>query len=158
MLCYRNQSQVILQTNFLTPVGTPKLDVASASVRVYRIYNGSEENRLASTNLVQHDTLLNVFRYIWTPTSLAIGQYFIEYYAIDSSGEETYFIENLDVLNAPTYADFEIVKKIQTGKWKIENNQMIFYDTDETTELFVFDLFDLNGNPTNTNVMERVPQ
>lgn len=47
------------------------------------------------------------------------------------------------------------IGKIETGRWKIVNNQMIFYDEDGLSELYVFDLFDASGNPTMTGVMER---
>lgn len=55
------------------------------------------------------------------------------------------------------YSNFDIIKKIETGRWKIVDNQMIFYNNDGVTPLLTFNLFDLNGIPTNTNVMERVP-
>lgn len=49
------------------------------------------------------------------------------------------------------------VAQIELGRWKIINNQMIFYAEDGVTPLRVFDLFDSSGNPTMTNVAERVP-
>jgi hypothetical protein len=45
---------------------------------------------------------------------------------------------------------------IETGKWEIVNNQMIFYDTSGAV-LMTFDLFDENGNPTMRHVFSRVP-
>jgi hypothetical protein len=51
------------------------------------------------------------------------------------------------------YSDLAFVKGIEAGRWKIENNQMIFYAEDNLTELVRFNLsFDLNGNP-----VERTP-
>ena len=46
-----------------------------------------------------------------------------------------------------------------TGRWKIIDYQMIFYDTDGVTPLNTYDLFDDDGNPTNIGdeVWERVP-
>lgn len=41
------------------------------------------------------------------------------------------------------------------GRWKIENNQMIFYKDDNTTEVMRFDLFDDLGNPTMDAVFDR---
>ena len=43
---------------------------------------------------------------------------------------------------------------IEAGNWKIENNQMIFYKIDGS-ELMRFDLFDKNGNPSESDVFER---
>lgn len=47
------------------------------------------------------------------------------------------------------------IKGIEGGRWKIANNQMIFYNDDNITELARFDLTDSSGNPTQTNVFER---
>lgn len=44
---------------------------------------------------------------------------------------------------------------IESGKWKIVNNQMIFYKEDNITEIMRFNLYDSGGLPTQTNVMER---
>jgi hypothetical protein len=52
--------------------------------------------------------------------------------------------------------DVELVRKIERGRWKIENNQMIFYDTNGTTPLLTFNLFDQVGTPTMEDVFERV--
>ena len=42
-----------------------------------------------------------------------------------------------------------------TGRWKIEQNQMIFYKDDNLTEVMRFDLFDDLGNPTMDAVFDR---
>ena len=49
-----------------------------------------------------------------------------------------------------------LVKHAQ-NRWKIDNNQLTIYDNDGTTPLYVFDLKDSSGNPTETNPYERVP-
>lgn len=50
-----------------------------------------------------------------------------------------------------------IIKTIETKRWKIINNQLILYDTDNTTPLYTFDLKDSAGDPTETNPYERMP-
>jgi len=45
---------------------------------------------------------------------------------------------------------------IQYGRWKIINNQMIFYKEDNSTEVVRFDLFDDTGSPTMDAVFDRV--
>jgi hypothetical protein len=45
---------------------------------------------------------------------------------------------------------------IQFGRWKIENNQMIFYKEDNSTEVVRFDLFDESGKPSVEVVFERL--
>ena len=42
------------------------------------------------------------------------------------------------------------------GKWEIKNNQMIFYRSDNVTEVARFNLFDENGIPTMDAVFQRV--
>lgn len=45
---------------------------------------------------------------------------------------------------------------MQFGRWKIENNQMVFYGEDNATEIARFDLFDDSGNPSMEVVFERL--
>jgi len=59
------------------------------------------------------------------------------------------------------FSDFEskisTIKQIECGRWKIENNQMVFYNEDGITPLLTFDLKDVLGNPSIVSVFERVP-
>ena len=52
--------------------------------------------------------------------------------------------------------DIAFLKDIEGGRWKIEGNQMIFYKADNATEIARFNLKDINSNPTDRNVFERV--
>jgi len=54
------------------------------------------------------------------------------------------------------FASGEIVRQVESGRWKIVSNQMIFYADNGTTPLLTFNLFDDAGNPTMVDVMERV--
>ena len=47
--------------------------------------------------------------------------------------------------------------QIETGRWKIVDNQMVLYESDGITALKTFDLKDSSGNPTETEPFERVP-
>jgi hypothetical protein len=49
----------------------------------------------------------------------------------------------------------EIIRQIEMGKWKIENNQMVFYEEDNVTEIMRFNLFDEAGGPANTDIFDR---
>jgi len=53
--------------------------------------------------------------------------------------------------------DLDYLKAKESGRWKITGNQLIFYELDGVTPLKTFNLFDSNGNPTNSNPYERVP-
>lgn len=52
----------------------------------------------------------------------------------------------------------EFIKQIEGGRWIIDESvdQMIFYKDDNTTEIARFNLFDITGSATSTNVFERV--
>jgi len=43
----------------------------------------------------------------------------------------------------------------QTGDWEIKEKQMLFFDLNKEI-LETYDLFNANGNPTNTSVFKRV--
>lgn len=47
------------------------------------------------------------------------------------------------------------IRNIEGGKWRIVGNQMIFYKSDNVTEVARFNLFDSAGNPAMANVFER---
>lgn len=51
--------------------------------------------------------------------------------------------------------DIELVRAVEAGRWKIASNQMIFYDENNVTEVMRFNLFDKNGQPSESNVFER---
>jgi len=53
--------------------------------------------------------------------------------------------------------DLAFIKKIESKRWKIVDNQMVFYDDDNTTPLITFDLKDKSGVATESNVFERMP-
>lgn len=59
------------------------------------------------------------------------------------------------------FNDFEnklsIIKQVECGRWKIMNNQMIFYKEDGVDPLLTFNLKDNTGAPSMINVFERVP-
>lgn len=164
-----NQARIILQIFSLNPNGSAKEDVVSGTVRVYRVSSGTETNVLAETPLARVGTT-NAWRYEWVPASIAVGQYVVEY-TLNDATLSTRVGEDLIVRDIATQetlqsvqssislvqADLEVVKKVETGRWKIEGNQMVFYDTDETTPLLTFNLLDDGGLPSVDRVFERVP-
>lgn len=44
---------------------------------------------------------------------------------------------------------------IDGGRWKIDNNQMVFYEADNETEVARFNLYDAAGQPAEKDVFER---
>jgi hypothetical protein len=51
--------------------------------------------------------------------------------------------------------DVKFIKSIEGGRWRIVDNQMIFCEDDNITEVARFDLKDSAGQPTMQNVFER---
>jgi len=51
--------------------------------------------------------------------------------------------------------DLSFLKDIEGGRWKIVNNQMIFYKADNETEVARFNLFNKAGEPSEESVLER---
>lgn len=50
-----------------------------------------------------------------------------------------------------------LVLKIQKNRWKIQNNQMIIYDDNGSDPIVTLDLKNASGQPSMTEVYERVP-
>lgn len=45
---------------------------------------------------------------------------------------------------------------IEYGRWEIDGTEMIFYKSDNVTEIARFDLFDSTGTPSSDSVFERL--
>ena len=150
-----NPSQVILQTLAQNLDGTPKTTLSDADVRVYHIdATGTEIEDLASTTLSQVGST-NTWRYRWEPLSLSVNRYQAEYTLLDLDGATMVGVEELVVEDFAIQADLLVVKQVETGKWKIINNQMIFYEEDNTTEIFRCNLFNSAGLPAMEDIYER---
>ena len=85
-------SLVVLATNPLE--GSPKDNVVSGTVRVYKRTAGSEVDVLAATALTQEGATSKWY-YDWSPTLLSSGQYFIEYILIDDDANTATLTEDL---------------------------------------------------------------
>ena len=85
-----NPSQVVLQ---LAATGGT---VASATVRVSWIVAGSEVAVLTTVSLTQVGTS-GVWRYVWTPGSLAAGNYVALYTTLSAAGQTVVTTEDIYV-------------------------------------------------------------
>ena len=81
---------------------------------------------------------------------------FIKFKAEKLAETTRYLLESVSLIPDFT-SDITNLLKVETGRWRIVNNQMIVYDDDETTPLYTFDLKDSDGDPSSENVYERVP-
>jgi len=156
MIASLNQAVVTLGIFAVNPNGSIKTNVVSGTVRVYSVAaGGTETNILASTALEEASS--GKWRYVWSPTTLAVGQYIIEYDLIDTDTIQTRVGEDLIVRDIASQTDLLIIKAIQTGRWRIYLNQLFLYGTDGVTVTHLFNLKDADGNPATNNVTERVP-
>lgn len=85
------------------------------------------------------------------------------YFPTASYATEQYNVEENDPRVADTNArvismqsDIDRLVDIQYGRWKILNNQMVFYKEDNSTVVATYDLFDDTGSPTMDAVFDRV--
>lgn len=85
------------------------------------------------------------------------------YFPTASYATEQYNVEENDPRVADTNArvismqsDIDRLVDIQYGRWKILNNQMVFYKEDNSTVVATYDLFDDTGLPTMDAVFDRV--
>ena len=53
--------------------------------------------------------------------------------------------------------DLAYIKQMESGRWKILSNQMIFYASDGITPIRTFDLKGVGGQPAMEDIYERVP-
>jgi len=118
-----------------------------------------------------------VTAYIWSPTliksslqsftELERGIYYLDY---NFPNEGTYIGLFLENATPTTVGIFRVIKsleiiedvvvkllQVETGRWKIINNQLIMYNEDGETILYKFDLKGKLGQPTERDVFERVP-
>lgn len=161
MLASLNQTELFLEAIALGTNGSLKSNVDTASVVVYMIDAGAKTEVLASTAMTNTGS---IWSYVWEPASLPVGEYIAEYTLEDDDGIVTTVAEGIAVRDIATQSlvteiqgSVDTIKGIESGRWKIENNQMLFYATDGVTPILTFNLFDADGNPTMTDLFERVP-
>lgn len=109
-------------------VATAGADVNAIAAAVWALMGGSGRTTLASLELAADEA-----------TDAATGVQTVE--------------TKVDALQL----DVTFLRKMESGRWKIVANQMIFYDDDGVTPLRTFDLKDATGAPSMTSVFERVP-
>jgi len=66
-------------------------------------------------------------------------------------------LDTIDTNLDTTQIDLAYVKQKESGRWKIANNQLTYYDDDGATVLRRFNLFNRDGVASNENPYERVP-
>jgi hypothetical protein len=149
MLIDINQETILLWILVQNYDGTPKIDVLSGNVRVYYIDSGVENDILPLTSLYEFS--IGKWIYEWSPITLSIGQYLIEFTLIDNSGFSITILENLTIIdvNDKGQIDFQYVAadkgtEIELGIWG-ENKGEVIKDLDS----IALQIYDVNGNLIN---------
>lgn len=154
-----NSSSVTLEASVLGLDGSPKQNVASGTVRVFHLVSGSEVIDLAATALVRVGTT-NVWRYVWIPGDLPVGNYIAEFQMTDTDGATGTSVEDVavqDPSGVPAQI-LQLLRKVETNRWKLfPPNNWVLYDDNQTTPLLQFRTFDQDANPSIEDVFERIP-
>jgi hypothetical protein len=131
--------------------GQIKTNIVSVKVRVFhRESGGTEVDDLVETDM---SGSAGKYYYEWA-SDLDAGTYVVEYRITDEGSEEYYQREDLAV--GYLEDDLTFIKDIESGKWEIVGNSMIFYKQDGISELMRFNLFDSAGKPSMTEVFKRI--
>lgn len=64
-------------------------------------------------------------------------------------------INSIDITIASLNITVASIYGIEGGRWRIYNNQMIVYKSDNSTEIMRFNLYNAAGNPAIVNVVDR---
>ena len=156
------------------PVEIRKLDLEYFRRAVISILDDDEG--MPYDDAIVHYPAVNFGTVTLAPVILVVNDYIVEFedgkYAVELYGANTN-LQDRSIFNSvgirtnnsaglvDNRQETEYLKEylalfydIEAGNWKIENNQMIFYKIDGS-ELMRFDLFDRDGNPSESNVFER---
>lgn len=93
----------------------------------------------------------NKFQAAMSTLSTAVKVYLTAYYKEEEMATKEEIREEMD----DNSTKLAFLAAIEGGRWKIISNQMIFYKSDNVTEVARFNLLDKDGSPTEKNVMER---
>ena len=151
--------QKLLSVNF----GKLKADAVAANGVGYAVLDQEGTVVTARTTAGVYQTAPGIYAALITFSSDFVGQVVWDTGAffddVSYASEDLNGISKLDDLyNTVTAMDERIqgIYDVQFGRWKIINNQMIFYKEDNTTEVVRFNLLDDAGNPSIDAVFERL--
>ena len=95
-----------------------------------------------------------VYSIQFTPNETGI--WFVEW--IFPDGFKIHHHVVVDTFNASINDKIDLIRKFLMNRWKIDNYELIIFDDDGITPLKKYKLYDKLGQPTETNVFDRVPE
>ena len=147
-----------------THLGTPPtIDMGgSGQTLVMQNFNGYIRWRNLSGTSDQANASLNAGWVVLEDTVSAgwvniIGTGVVEDYSTGTAVVNTEHLVNPRNITNRVWEDAraQLLYDMEGGRWKLVNNQMIFYEDDNLTEVARFNLYDASGSPTTDNVYER---
>lgn len=153
MILGRKDESVTDDFTVLDPGGSPITGLTSGSFGK-KLYDSSGTEVSGTIPVTITELGSGNYRASFIPDS--VGHWYLvinhpTHFPSGKAGSFQVFVEDFDTLGA----DLEFIKQIEGGRWRIINNQMIFYEDDNTTEVARFNLFDQGGSPSMVNVFER---
>lgn len=146
--------------------GPRKLDATGSSGVGYQLLDSAGSITAARTTAGVYQTAPGIYaayvsfpdnfrgQILWdTGTTFPTASYAAEQYNVEENDPKVSLTHTAVTQMSGT---LNSVYDIQFGRWRIVNDQMIFYKDDNTTEVVRFNLFDDSGNPTMDAVFERV--
>jgi hypothetical protein len=89
-----------------------------------------------------------------TGTAFPTASYAIEEFNVEANNP--YVTEN-NVMLKSAALNIQTLLTVAVGRWKIENNQLFFFNDNSPGVVATFNLLDDKGIPSMSNVFERVP-
>lgn len=141
----------------------PTIDIGgSGQTLVMQNFNGYIKWKNLSGTSDQANASLNAGWLILENTITAgwvnvIGTGVVEDYSTGTAVVNTEHLVNPHNIRDRVWSDAraQLLYDMEGGRWKLTNNQMIFYEEDNLTEVARFNLYDASGTPTTDNVYER---
>jgi len=139
---------------------SPVFDYSNGGIDLsFRAYSGGIRviNSTDSSNISTYEFIAGKFNF---DNSNTAGNFdvrgVIDFSGIDEDATATVNIGGAVGNDSLVMEIIQEIKDYQEGRYKIENNQMIFYKADNITEVARFNLLDAGGSPSMTSVFERV--
>ena len=130
---------------YFSDFGTPKTGLSPTVDIHVKVSDGSSAGSAPSVSVLRG----GFYKFTATPT---------ERVALRVDSEDSNMADAdryIPMVIGPEDDAMDFMKNIEGGKWQITGNQMIFYKSDNTTEVCRFNLFDSDGDASMVNVFKR---
>jgi len=132
---------------YFADLGTPKTGLSPTIDIFIKVSDGGSAGSAPSISELSG----GFYKFTYAPTEdIAIR---VDSNDVNMADRDKYIV----LIASPDDEGLAKILQVDKGRWKIQNNQMIFYKEDGVTPLYTFNLKDESGQPSEKNVYERVP-